>query len=237
VLRYLFILLLFVVSIGTSIAAPARLIILRHGEKADSWKLCGVGEQRAKALAANYLGRDSKNSLFESGEQPAAFYAITLHTLELASPAAETWNLPVTMFSAVPDTGKLNELSTKLLNKRTKEAVDALMSDTDLNGKTVVMVWEHRHIANAKLESGFPGQQISLRQLLKLDTLKDVPATWPSENYDYFWIVDFANGSSIPTGFSMEKQSFASPFDGLPSNDWDKPSALKPASGCDLKGR
>ena len=83
----------------------------------------------------------------------------------------------------------------------------------------------------------FPGQKITLRQLLKLDELKDVPATWPSDNYDYFWIVDFAGGSSTPTGFSMAKQSFAPPFDKLPTNDWDKPNRLKSASGCELKGR
>ncbi len=236
-IRCLLAFLVIVASVGASLATPSRIIILRHGEKADEWKLCGVGQQRAKALAANFLGRDSKNSLFASGEQPAAFYAITLHTLELASPAAESWKMPITLFSVVPQEGKKNELSTKSLNVRTEEAVQALMADPNLNGKTVVMVWEHKHIANAKLEAAFPGQKITLRQLLKLDELKDVPATWSSENYDYFWIVDFAGGSSTPTGFAMAKQSFAPPFDKLPTNDWDKPNRLKSASGCEMKGR
>jgi len=235
--RCLLAVLLLVASIGASLATPSRVIILRHGEKADEWKLCGVGQQRAKALAANFLGRDSKNSLFASGEQPAAFYAITLHTVELAAPAAESWNMPITLFSVVPDSGKKNEVSTNSLNRRTEEAVAALLADPNLNGKIVVMVWEHKHVANAKLEAVFPGQKITLRQLLKLDELKDVPTTWPSENYDYFWIVDFAGGSSTPSSFSMAKQSFAPPFDKLPSNDWDKPNRLKSASGCEMKGR
>jgi broad specificity phosphatase PhoE len=235
--RCLLAVLLLVASIGASLATPSRIIILRHGEKADEWKLCGVGQQRAKALAANFLGRDSKNSLFASGEQPAAFYAITLHTVELAAPAAESWNMPITLFSVVPDSGKKNEVSTNSLNRRTEEAVAALMADPNLNGKIVVMVWEHKHVANAKLEAVFPGQKITLRQLLKLDELKDVPTTWPSDNFDYFWIVDFAIGSSTPSSFSMAKQSFAPPFDKLPSNDWDKPNRLKSASGCEMKGR
>ena len=236
-IRCLLAVLLLVATVGVSLATPARVIIVRHGEKADEWKLCGVGQQRAKALAANFLGRDSKNSLFASDEQPAAFYAITLHTIELASPAVESWKMPLTLFSVVPEPGKKNEVSTKSLNRRTEEAVAALMADPNLNGKTVVMVWEHRHIANAKLEAGFPGQKITLRQLLKLDELEDVPTTWPSDNYDYFWIVDFADGSSMPSGFSMAKQAFAPPFDKLPTNDWDKPNGLKSASGCELKGR
>jgi len=110
------------------------------------------------------------------------------------------------------------------------------MADPKLDGKIVVMVWEHRHIANAKLEAG-SDRKITLRQLLKLDALQDVPPTWPGDNYDYFWIVDFAGGSSTPTGFSMVKQSFESPFDKLPTNEWDKPNRLKSASGCEMKGR
>ena len=39
--------------LGSALAAPSRIIILRHGEKADDWKLCETGEQRAKALALN----------------------------------------------------------------------------------------------------------------------------------------------------------------------------------------
>jgi len=75
---------------SAAVATPSRIIILRPGEKEDAWKLCGVGQERADALAANYLGRNAAKSLFADGEGPAAFLAITLHTLELAAPAAGT---------------------------------------------------------------------------------------------------------------------------------------------------
>jgi hypothetical protein len=81
-------------GLSAAVATPSRIIILRHGEKEDAWKLCGVGQERADALAANYLGRNAAKSLFADGEGPAAFLAITLHTLELAAPAAGTWSLP-----------------------------------------------------------------------------------------------------------------------------------------------
>ena len=97
--------LLLCCSLAAAFAAPSRIIILRHGEKEDAWRLCGVGEQRAQALAANYLGRNAANSLFASGEKPAAFLAITLHTLELAAPAAATWSLPLTLYAAPPTSG------------------------------------------------------------------------------------------------------------------------------------
>jgi hypothetical protein len=221
-------------SIALACAAPSRIIILRHGEKEDAWRLCGVGEQRAAALAANYLGRDAANSLFASGEEPAAFLAITLHTLELAAPAAATWSLPLTLYAAPPSDDKKTFVATA--NRRTQEAVADLMSNAAWRGKTVVMVWEHKHIANSKLERSFPGEKVTLRQLLGLDKMKGVPDTWPDGNYDYFWIVDFADGATNPTGFRMVKQMFGGIYADVPQNDWGSPNGLTADSKCDLKG-
>ena len=92
----LFLLALLVGRRAAAIAAPSRTVILRHGEKEDAWKLCGVGQERAAALAATYLGRNATKSLFAAGEEPAAFLTINLHTLQLAAPAAGTWSLPLT---------------------------------------------------------------------------------------------------------------------------------------------
>jgi hypothetical protein len=220
--------------LAPAFAAPSRIIILRHGEKAGAWRLCGIGQARADALAAAYLGRNAANSLFAAGEEPAAILAITLHTLELAGPAAATWDLPVTMFSVLPQ--KNVEAFDKALDRRTKEAAAALLGNPAWQGKTVVMVWEHKHIANAKLVAKSAGEAVTLRQLLQLDRLKDVPETWPTGTYDYFWIVDYANGSNTPTGFRMVKQVFDGRYAKLPSNDWGAPNGLTKDSDCDLKG-
>jgi hypothetical protein len=226
--------ILFALATSLASAAPARIIILRHGEKADSWKLCAIGEQRAAALAETYLGRTASQSLFRAGEPPAALVAITLHTLELAAPSALSWPLPIRLYSVVPEPSLSKADFTVQLNRRTQEAVADLMADRGLDGKTVVMVWEHDHIADAKLEAAFPGESVTLRQLLKLDSLADVPDTWPGSTYDYFWIVDFAKGSPTPTGFAMQRQDFGAGFPTVPSNEWGKPNGMTKASGCDL---
>ena len=232
-IRALIATLLLIGSFASALAAPARIIILRHGEKDDAWKLCGVGQERADALAANYLGRNAAKSLFADGEEPAAFLAITLHTLELAAPAAESWSLPLTLYSVLPQKGDDKD---EALNRATQQAAADLMSNPAWRGKTVVMVWEHKHIANAKLERAFPGELVTFRQLLRLDKLEDVPDTWPSGTYDYFWIVDFDQGSGAPAGFRMVKQDFAGTYASLPSNDWGDPNGLTSQSQCDLKG-
>jgi hypothetical protein len=47
------------------------------------------------------------------------------------------------------------------LNRRTQEAAHDLMTNPLWQGKTVVVVWEHKHIANAKLEAAYPKQAVT----------------------------------------------------------------------------
>jgi hypothetical protein len=215
---------------ASALATPRTVIVLRHGEKQNPYALCQTGIDRANALAAQYLGRGAANSLFAGSDQPAAFLAITIHTLELITPAAASWGLPVTMFSVMPGTKAKFDGA---LNIRTQEAVRALMSDPQYAGKTVVMAWEHHHIASKKLEQTLAGQRITLRQLLNLDKIAGVPETWPGGNYDYFWIVQYGTpGSDVPTDFKSVKQVFAPPFEKVPSNDWGSKERLPPGSKC-----
>jgi hypothetical protein len=226
-----------VVSIGAGLceAAPARIIILRHGEKANATALCGVGISRSLALVQQYLGKGAANSLFAAGETPAAFHAITLHSLELASPAAASWSLPVTTWSVVP-LPKSAADEEKELDARTRAAAADVMSNPAYTGKIVVMVWEHKHIANKKLQDKHATDGVTLRQLLNLGVLtgKDhVHETWEGTNYDYFWIVEYGTaGSANPTGFQHVRQEFTGTYKDLPANHWGKPEKLPPNSGC-----
>jgi hypothetical protein len=135
----------------------------------------------------------------------------------------------------VPDESDDDDLHVKALNRRTQEAAANIMQNPALNGKTIVMVWEHKHIANAKLEAKYEGEAVTLRKLLKLDILPGVPATWPGDNYDYFWIVDYPPNSNVPSKFTMVKQEFGDAFASVPSNDWDTPNGLEASSGCKVK--
>ena len=226
------ILLIAIAAATPAPAAPERIIILRHGEKENDWKLCAVGQQRAKALAKFYLGRGAAKSLFGKDEEPAFFFAITLHTLQLASPAVATWSKPIILYSVVPEDGLSKDAFTKALNRRTQEAARNILSNPALEGKTVVLVWEHKHIANQELEKTYGNEAVTLRQLFKLDILPGVPATWPDANYDYFWIVDFDDHSNVPKSFKMLKQEFGPEFASVPANAWAEPNGLAASSGC-----
>jgi hypothetical protein len=201
-------------------AGPARIIILRHGEKLNASALCKIGVQRGEALAKQFLGRGATQSLLRADEVPAAILGITLHTIETITPVAQTWGLPVTAYSVVPGSDD-GEKETDL-NERTKEAARDVLTNPNFAGKTVIMVWEHKHVAKRKLEEDYPNEQVTLRQLLHLDQLKDVPKNWPDENYDFFWIVEYGSADPVPTRFRMLRQDFTAPFDKVPANDWDE---------------
>jgi hypothetical protein len=213
-----------------AVALPKTVIILRHGEKESVSTLCRIGIDRSLALVEQYLGQGAKQSLFPGGGRPAAFFAITLDTIQFASPAAASWEMPLTVFSAVPLPG-VDPLPQ--LNLRTQQAVGALMDDPRYDGKSVVVVWNHRHIADRAMELKFPDQKVTLRQLLNLDKLPDVPDTWPGSAYDYFWIVEFGtSGSRVPVSFKAVRQQFAAPFDKLPAAEWGKRAKLPLGSKC-----
>lgn len=211
-------------------AAPSQVIILRHGEKADDWKLCSVGQARAAALEANYLGKGAAESLFNYGDAPDAFMAITLHTLELASPAAASWDAPIIFWSVLPKPDMNERTTTTELNRRTQEAVADLMQNPRWESQTVVMAWEHHHIADAALDAAYP-EAVTLRKLLRLDTLPDVPETWSGDNYDYFWIVDLDPFTGVPKAFKAVRQIL--PGAGVPENEWGTPNGLTQESGCE----
>ena len=85
-------------------AQPARIILLRHGEKQNGAELCVVGTLRAEGLAAQYLGKDAPGNeiLYGKGGKPDAFFAVTPHTQETAKPSADSWGLQLTVFSVPP---------------------------------------------------------------------------------------------------------------------------------------
>ncbi|WP_421699961.1 histidine phosphatase family protein [Ancylobacter sp.] len=225
-------------TLGTALAeaAPRRIVIVRHGEKHTALTLCGLGKERAQALAAQYLSPTSPMSLIRN-DPPAAILAMTLHTVETARPIARAWDMPLT----APPIGYVpirnNRYFNSKLNVVNRDVARDLLTNPRWHGKTVVMVWEHFHIASAALETEFAGEQVTLRQLLHLDQVKGVkggvPKTWPDSNYNFFWILTYDRPEdTVPSRFEVVRQYFAEPYANLPSNDWGAPEPRPANSGC-----
>jgi hypothetical protein len=202
------------------IMAPRKIIILRHGEKkkGNPFELCSTGLLRSLALRDQYLGQGASNAglIFDDGETPDAFFAITMHTLDLVSPSAQSWGKPVIDYSVMP-TDVSPPSAEDALNARTQQAAKAVLSGA-WDGKTVVMVWEHKHIANKKLETKC-SEPVTLRQLFGLDgaTGDHVPHTWSGFNYDFFWVVTRENGTPK---FKSHLQAYTGTYKDVPQNPW-----------------
>jgi hypothetical protein len=138
--------------------------------------------------------------------------------------------LPVIDYSVVPNKDEDDDAAAEVeINARTQEAARDLMSKREFDGKIVVIAWEHKHIASRKLEKDYRGQDVTFRQLLRLG---QAPESWSDTNYDYFWIVDYAPGNPNPVKFQAVKQTFTSPFNGIPAPGWDAPEPTHIDAGC-----
>lgn len=217
-------------------AAPARIILLRHAEKRDDFRLCDVGLERARAVADQYLGAAAREPILEPGQRPGAVFAVTLHALETAAPTSASWKQPVVLYAVLPE--EIQGFSDwragfpMAIAERNRWVAKLLLEDGRWTGQTVFVFWEHHAIANEALEQANPGQPMTLRQTLGLDRLPDVPRTWPDSTYNYFWIIDFAPDGT-PVKFQMKKQVFTGAFADLPANDWGTPDGLDPlTTGC-----
>jgi hypothetical protein len=184
---------------------PARIIILRHGEKKNKTQLCVVGALRAQALSDEYLGKAApgNDAIFGAGGTPDSFLAVTRHTQETAAPSAQTWGKKLIIFSDSD------------LDLATQNAAAALNS-AEYDGKIVVVVWEHQHIARQDLN----GKSATFWALLKLGDIPGaaVPENWEGANYDYFWIVDYTNAQPA---FTTVQQEYPAPaYSAVPNNLW-----------------
>jgi hypothetical protein len=204
---------------GMAYAHPSRIVILRHGEKKNATELCSVGQLRAEALSAQYLGKGApgNDAIFGAGGKPDAFFAITAHTQETATPSAETWGKQLTLFAVPPHDPNENDD----LKAQTRNAAKALASP-GYDGKIVVVVWEHKHIANSNLNASGD----TLWSLLNLGAIRNapVPSTWEGVNYDYFWIVDYTRDQ--PTFVSVAQEYAAPRYAEIPDNAWGAPVDL-----------
>ncbi|WVH08866.1 MAG: hypothetical protein EoVTN8_144 [Fluviibacter phosphoraccumulans EoVTN8] len=242
--RTLFTLVTCLISVP-SLAAPERLVITRHGEKLNTWQLCQTGLDRAQALSDQYLGSSATDPVFPGGS-PAAIMTLTIHTSETAEPTAHSWGMPATAYLALPGTNRSAAQLETEIDQQNRQAVQDLMNNPAYSGKQVLMVWEHFHTASSALESRYPDQPVTLRQLLHLDqpvTLRQllhldqppfaelVPATWPDSNYNFFWIVGFNPDGSIKA-FDTKRQRYSGRYTNLPDNAWGTPNNLPVSSHC-----
>ena len=147
--------------------SPAQVFIVRHGEKpATGPDLNDRGRERARALPSWFAA----NSGTVSNGLPVAVYAAappheggSLRSIQTCQPFADQNRIAV-----VADFRK----------DQAEAAVQQLMSDPSIAGKSVLFCWEHNMI---------PSLATALGAL-------HAPNSWPDEVFDRVWVLDYTDG-------------------------------------------
>jgi len=169
-LRLHWLVLLLLAGLATASAQPARVYLVRHGEKPDEGDhLSPRGEERAAALAIALCLRPS----FTDRGLPAALYgkkpadeAPSLRSVQTLVPLSKRLGLPVI---------------DRFTIDKYPEMVREILSEKDLRGKVVVISWEHKR---------FPG-------MVREFGVTNGPDKWPSDLYDRIWVIDFNDGKPV----------------------------------------
>ncbi len=145
-------------------AAPAEVIIIRHGEKPPAGnELNERGQERAKALV-NFFETNPAVTRYGT---PTAIYAMapdetdgSVRAIQTVTPLAESLGLTI------------HENFTK---DQLKELVTDIMSNPDNDGKMVLICWEHHVIPTLVEDFGWGS----------------APQNWKNNIFDRAWILDF----------------------------------------------
>jgi hypothetical protein len=148
-------------------AAPAEIILLSHAEKPPSGpELNAAGRQRAAALAGLF---QSDPRVRAHGPVAAIFAMLpadkngSVRAIQTMEPTAAALHL---------------RIDTRFTRDEVKALAKAIRKDKSLDGKTVVVCWEHKMIPEIVSALGWPNP----------------PTRWVDDVYDRLWVLDFEDG-------------------------------------------
>jgi hypothetical protein len=162
--------LLLTAGLLTAWSQPAQVVIIRHAEKPDdpdALHLSARGEERAKALVKFF----TENRKVTRYGQPVALYATDptkrgrgQRPFETLEPTSKELKLPIQTPYQSEDYEKLARL---------------IMTQTNYQGKTVVICWTHDDLPEFAAAFG----------------VKPKPDKWKDSVYDRAYIINFQGGT------------------------------------------
>ena len=157
---------------AAALATPARIILLSHAEKPPTGsELNDAGRKRAEALA----GLFANDPRVRGQGAVAAIFAMI--------PADKTGSVRAIQ-TMEPTAAALHlRIDTRFTRDEVKALAKAIRKDKTLDGKTVVICWEHKVIPSIVSALGWPNP----------------PSQWLDGVYDRLWVLDFEGG--VPVAF------------------------------------
>jgi len=153
-------------------AAPARIIVIRHGEKPPSGDdLDAQGVCRADALATAFPAKFGA---------PAAIYAMnpndadgSMRPIETVTPLARALGLTI---------------DHDYTRKQFSQLVSDIMGNSAYDGKLVLICWEHKAIPDLVQAFAAGGWN---------EGAAVIPSKWSGSDFDSAWILNFSGNPSF----------------------------------------
>ena len=148
-------------------AAPQKVVIIRHAEMAgEGLVLTTKGQERAMAFVPYLMETFGSFAKLFAKKPDAA--APSLREIQTLTPLSEELKLPISATFASSDVVK---------------QATAILQDKTLDGKIVLICWQHTTIADMAEAFG----------------IEPKPAAYPDGRFDLNWIIDFTSGKPLLT--------------------------------------
>jgi len=155
---------------SSSWATPAQILIIRHGEKpAQGNDLSAKGEKRAQALVSYF---ETSPEVTQYGT-PVAIYAMA------PDDSQDPSRRPIETVTPLADSLGL-KINTPYARDEVKDLAESILSNSDYDGKMVLICWEHNMIPKLAHKLG----------------VEPKPADWPDTVFDQVWEIDY-NGDQV----------------------------------------
>ena len=154
---------------NTALAMPAQILLIRHGEKPiQGNELSSQGWERARALPTLFQNRPE----FQQFGTPAALYAMAPAKPGGSVRAIQTLKFVSEKLSIIINSGFTRDQVIELVND--------LKNNKNLDGKMIVICWEHSVLVDIANELG-------VKQAL----------AWPGKQFDRIWDLTFSKDGKL----------------------------------------
>jgi hypothetical protein len=156
--------------VSSAHATPRRVLLIRHAEKPNtsSPDLSQKGYERANALTFLF----EKDPVFATEGLPVILYASKYSAGESANRCVETLT-PLAQHLGV-------NLESPYLPAETSQMAQAILKDSTLDGKVVMVAWPHGEIVDLA------------------NALGSAPANkWKSSDFDRVWVLDYDSSGKV----------------------------------------
>ena len=156
-------------AVKCALAMPTQILLMRHAEKPEHGnELSFQGWKRAMTLPSLFENRPDSQQF----GKPAALYAMSPRKIGGSVRSIQTLKFISEKFNLV--------INSDFTREEVKKLVADIKNNKSLNGKMIIICWEHKLLMEIASELGV-----------------DEPLDWPKKQYDRIWSLSYSKDNKL----------------------------------------